>query len=87
MLKCDAPGCIRGLIHLRSGFADPCQICAGKGELHLAEVARLLNEDATTLAKLLRGKRKMRVKTCRRILDKVARVVWPEPEKQPDLFA
>ena len=86
MIRCDAPGCIRGLIHLRSGFADPCPICLGQGELHLADVARLLDEDATTIAKLLRGKRKMRPKTCRRILDKVALVIWPEPQKQPELF-
>ena len=77
MLKCDAPNCRRGLVHLRGGFGDPCTICNGRGELHLAEVARLLDENEATLAKVLKPHGRMRVKACRRILDKVAAVLWP----------
>lgn len=86
MIRCDAPGCVRGVVHLPGGFGDPCKVCEGRGELHLAEVARLLDESEQTLTRLLRGRQKMRVKTCRRILDKVATVLWPAPQKQPELF-
>lgn len=87
MITCDAPSCVRGLVHLPGGFADPCPICHGKGELHLAEVSRLIDENEATLTKLLRLRGRMRSKVCRRILDKLALVLWPEAKKQPELFA
>jgi hypothetical protein len=82
VIRCDAPGCRSGVLHT-TAFGEPCPTCKGRGELHLAEVARLLGENETTLKKLMKLRGRMRVRTCRRILDKVAKVVWP---KQPELF-
>ena len=86
MIQCDAPGCRLGIVHQPGGWGNPCAICNGAGELHLAEVARLLDENEATLKKILKLRGRMRPKTCRRILDKVATVLWPAPQKQPELF-
>jgi hypothetical protein len=31
IIVCDAPRCVRGLVHLAGGWADPCKVCGGLG--------------------------------------------------------
>lgn len=71
MIRCDAPNCTRGLIHRPEGFADPCPVCRGTGELTLARVCALLEENPSTVVKLLKPRRRMRAKTAARLLDKI----------------
>lgn len=85
MIRCDAPGCRAGILHV-GAFGKPCPTCNGKGELNLAQVSRLLDEDEAIIRKLVKMRGRMRPKTCARILDKVALVIWPTPKKQPELF-
>lgn len=66
---CDAPGCRKGLVHLPSGFADPCPVCKGTGQLSFAEVCRLLDVDENTLRRFLRPDQRSRLSTCTRILN------------------
>lgn len=79
---CDAPGCIRGVIH-SSSFGEPCSFCGGKGEVTLAELARKLDETEQIIARLSKPRRKMRVSTCQRLLKKLMAILEP---KQPRLF-
>jgi excinuclease UvrABC ATPase subunit len=83
MILCDAPGCIRGILRpmQTSAFGNPCPICQGAGQLRLVDVARILDEDEAMVRRLMRPHRKMRVKTCQRILDKLAEVLgWTKIE-------
>jgi len=79
---CDAPGCVRGIIH-KGAFGEPCSFCEGRGQLALAELARKLDEDPVIIQRLTKPRRKMRVKTCQRLLKKLMDVIAP---KQPTLF-
>ena len=84
--RCDAPGCVRGVVHV-GAFGEPCKICAGQGELTLAELARVLGENEQILARLSKMRRKMRVSTCQRLLGKLMSVIEPRSKpKQPSLF-
>lgn len=71
VIACDSPGCTRGLIHLPGGFANPCSVCLGSGELTLARICSLLGENRSTVIKLLKPRRRMRAKTASRMLDKL----------------
>jgi ribosome-binding protein aMBF1 (putative translation factor) len=82
--RCDAPGCVRGVVHA-GAFGEPCNVCGGRGSVSLAELARRLDEDEAII-KRLTTKRKMRPKTCQRLLDKLLAIVAPAPKKQSELF-
>ena len=71
MIACDAPGCVRGLIHRAGGWADPCKFCGGIGAVSLAEVCRRIGENESTVRRLLRPRYRMRPKVAARILDKL----------------
>jgi hypothetical protein len=65
-----------------SGFADRCFACAGSGKLTWGRVAALLDEDDGTIRRVNRGK--ARVKTTRRVFEKVCEVLgW---RKQTEMF-
>ena len=68
---CDAPGCVRGLVHLPGGWADKCNRCGGAGGISLAELCRRIGEHDSTVRRLLRPSRRMRARTAARILDKL----------------
>jgi hypothetical protein len=81
--RCDAPGCVRGVVRV-GDFGAPCDFCAGRGEVQLAELARKLGETPQILTRLGKPKRRMRATTCYRIFKKLMAVLQP---KQPGLFA
>lgn len=70
-IDCYGPGCVRGLVHRDGGWADPCRVCGGIGQLSFAELCRRLGEHESTVVKLLKPHRRMRVRTAARILDKL----------------
>lgn len=72
-VSCDAPGCVRGLVH-HDEWADPCKFCGGVGFLSFAEVCRRIDENESTVRKLLRPNRRMRPKTAARIMEKLLEV-------------
>lgn len=73
-IRCEAPRCVRGVVHLPAGWGHACPVCGGSGFWSLAKLAGLLLENEETLRKLARGRQPMRVKTCQRVLDKVLRL-------------
>lgn len=75
MIACTAPGCVRGLVHLEQ-WADPCKVCNGAGQLTLTELCRRIDENESTLTRLLKN-RPMRAKTCARIAGKLADLLTP----------
>src|SRR5579875_1440263 len=75
MIRCDVPGCVRGIVHRPGGFGDPCKVCGGKGTLPLARVCSLLSENRSTVVKLLKPRRRLRPKTAARLLDKIIALV------------
>jgi hypothetical protein len=87
VIRCDALGCIRGIVHLRDGFGDPCKICGGAGELSLSALAKRIEENESTLRRILKPHRKMRVKVTARICAKLVDLIEPPKLKQPELFA
>ena len=70
-VTCDAPGCVRGLVHREGGWADPCKFCGGDGGISFAALCRRLGEHESTVVKLVKPRRRMRAKTAARILDKI----------------
>lgn len=74
IVACDAPGCVRGLVHRDGGWADRCAFCGGAGGISFAELCRRLGEHESTMVKLLKPRRRMRPKTAARILDKLLAV-------------
>jgi hypothetical protein len=79
-VQCDAPGCVRGLVHRSDGWADPCKLCEGTGVVSMATLCRLIGEVPGTVSKLNQPRRRMRVKTCTRILEKLAQLLqWEDP--------
>jgi hypothetical protein len=82
LIVCDAPGCRAGVVHV-GDWGEPCKTCGGLGFLHVAALARLIDESEATLTKIMRLKGNMRPKVCKRILDKICKIVWP---RQPQLF-
>lgn len=71
IVTCDAPGCVRGLVHHEGGWSDPCRICAGSGSLSLGKLCKLLDEYESTVERLLDPKGRSRSRTAARILDKL----------------
>jgi hypothetical protein len=86
-IACDAPGCIRGVVRGHSAFGDPCPVCVGRGSLSLATVCTYIQENESTVRKLLRPNRRMRPKVAARICAKLVALVTPKLERQPGLFA
>jgi hypothetical protein len=70
----------RGWVRARRVPAVHCTLCGGKGELSWGQVSRLLKEDPTTLARVREGR--SRIKTCRRVLDKVMRLLYPKGQTE-----
>ena len=64
ILTCDAPGCVRGLVHRAGGWADPCKVCGGSGGVALGTLCKRIGEHESTVRRLFKPKRKMRAKTC-----------------------
>lgn len=69
-ITCDAPGCIRGLVH-REAWADPCKFCGGVGSISFAELCRRIDENESTVRKILRPHRRMRPQVAFRIMEKI----------------
>lgn len=89
-ITCDAPGCVRGIVAARntSDFGSPCAICGGFGSLSLDTLCRLLQENDSTVGKLLSGRRvlragepapgtRMRAKVAARICGKLVDLAMP----------
>ncbi|MDD1677637.1 MAG: hypothetical protein LUO93_00440 [Methanomicrobiales archaeon] len=74
-ILCDL--CTRGIVH-NSPWGEPCKVCLGRGSLTLARVCRLLGENESTVVKLLKPRRRMRVKTAARLLDKLCELIEPK---------
>jgi len=78
-MKCDL--CFgRGWVRARRVPAVACSFCGGKGELSWGAVARKIGEDPTTLARMRQGR--SRVETCLRVLNKVAKLLWPRGQQE-----
>lgn len=73
-MKCD-PCLGRGWVAARAVPAVACSFCGGKGELSWGQVARKLDEDPDTLARV----RQLRCKpaTAERVFKKISEVLWP----------
>jgi len=81
MIPCDQ--CRRGWIPSPTGWADPCKVCGGSGELSLHRLAYLTGVDESTVKRLWNGGR-TRVKTAQRILSRLSEYL--APPKQPELL-
>ena len=86
MIICDARGCVRGIIHRAEGFGDPCKVCSGAGRLSLSTIAKRIGENESTLRKILKPHRKMRVKVTARICGKIVELIESTKPKQSELF-
>lgn len=62
------------------GGADPCWLCGGKREPSWGEVARMLDEDPDTLARV--RQMRSRPKTAERVFDKVCKLLWPKGQTE-----
>ena len=71
IIKCDAPGCVRGIVHRAQGFGDPCKMCGGLGALTLTRICKLIDESPSTVRKLVRMRRPMRARIAARICGKI----------------
>jgi hypothetical protein len=74
IVTCDAPGCVRGLVHRSGGWGDPCKLCGGAGGFTLTSLCRLLDEYEQTMSRFLTQRGRTRAKTASRILDKLLKV-------------
>lgn len=74
MIRCDAPGCVRGIVHVPSVFGNPCKVCGGLGGFTVGGLARRIGENEVTFARFVRN-RKMRPKTTARICAKLVELV------------
>lgn len=83
MIICDARGCVRGIIHRAEGFGDPCKVCSGAGRLSLSTIAKRIGENESTLRKILKPHRKMRVKVTARICAKIMGLIEPAAAASP----
>ena len=79
IVTCDAPGCVRGLVHRDGGWADPCGVCGGAGGVPLGALCRRIGEHESTVRKLFKPRRRMRAKTASRIMGKILDVVGASP--------
>ena len=73
-LPCDL--CVRGIVRT-SPWGEPCRVCLGRGSLTLARVCKLLGENPSTVVKLLKPRRRMRLKTAARLLEKLCALIEP----------
>ncbi len=71
IVACDAPGCVRGLVHRAGGWADPCKVCGGAGGVALGTLCKRIGECESTVRRLLRPGRRMRSRTTSRIMEKI----------------
>jgi len=78
LIACDAPKCVRGLVHLADGFADPCKVCGGLGWFTPGGLARRIGENEDTFTRFMRNRR-MRPKTTARICAKLVELVSAKP--------
>lgn len=74
IIACDAPGCVRGLVHRDGGWADPCRVCGGSGGVALGAICKRIGEHESTVRKLLKPGRRMRPKVAVRIMGKLLEV-------------
>jgi hypothetical protein len=73
---------IRGPLLSSISFPDRCFACAGSGKLSWGRIAALLDEDDGTVRRVNRGK--ARVKTAKRVFEKVCEVLgW---KRQTEMF-
>ena len=49
IVTCDAPGCVRGLVHRAGGWADPCRVCGGIGGIPLGTLCKRIGEHESTV--------------------------------------
>ena len=77
-IQCDL--CVRGVVHY-GDWGLTCKFCSGRGSFTLAHLCRALGENESTVRKLLKPRRKMRVKTAYRIFLKLMDIIEPKKEK------
>lgn len=75
IVACDAPGCVRGLVHRAGGWADPCRVCYGLGGITFSALCRRIGEHESTVKKLFKPGRRMRPKVTARIMGKILDVI------------
>jgi hypothetical protein len=87
-IRCDAPGCVRGILHLEGAadFPQPCSVCGGRGSFSLEGLCKRIGEHESTVRKLFRPNRRMRAKVAARICGKVVDLMAPQPSKQQEMF-
>lgn len=85
-IRCDAPGCRRGVVH--GEWPQPCPVCGGRGSFSLEALCEKIGECESTMRKLFRPHRKMRAKVAARICAKIVDLVTPpKASKQQEMFA
>jgi hypothetical protein len=80
-MKCDVCSG-RGWVRAHAVPAVACPFCDGKGELSWGQVARKLDEDPGTIARVRQGRCKPA--TAERIFKKISEVLWPS--RQTEMF-
>jgi hypothetical protein len=85
MIICDAPGCVRGLVH-EGEWGRPCNTCGGRGGFSIYAMCKRLGEDYGTFMRLTDQKKRMRPKTAARICAKLVDFMRPY-QKQKEMFA
>ena len=69
----------RGWIRSRTVPAVHCNLCDGRGEVSWGQVARKIDEDPGTLARV--RQLRCRPETAQRVLDKVCKLLWPRGQQ------
>lgn len=94
-IRCDAPGCVRGVVHGRrdangaaQSWALPCLVCEGRGSVSLEALCKRIGECETTMRKLLKKRPPaMRAKVAARICGKLVDLMTPTTaSKQKEMF-
>jgi hypothetical protein len=88
-IRCDAPGCRRGVIWSETFQHYPCPLCEGRGSISLEAMCRRIGEHDSTVRKLLKPRARMRPKVAARICSKLVDLVSPPTKKtkQQEMFA
>lgn len=74
LIVCDAPQCVRGIVHLPGGFGNPCKVCGGLGGFTVTGLAHRIGEHPRTFANFIRNRR-MRPRTTARICASLVELV------------
>ena len=78
-MTCDICGG-RGWLRARAVPAVECHFCGGRGELSWGRVAKMLDEDPDTLARVRHGRSKP--ETAQRVFNKICKMLWPKGQQE-----